>query len=322
MISCMHSAAEKWNIPEKQLISVYENAQKKYSVKGVGVMHIPEAWLPRLKAVGFSVSEIKDNKCENIQAAAAILAAEKQEKNGGWKNYKKSIAIPACLIQASNDYHMNVATVESYYRAAYLHGQNGSVGVMHIPEVWLPILKEAGFPEWQVRYKKCWNIGAGVWILSALSKNHSSGSQYQINYVLHKGYIPQLPRAYLPYIDGAARRYHVEPSLIEAVMAQESGFDPRAVSPAGAEGLMQMIPATAQRYHVSNPFSPRQSIYGGTAYLAHLLREFHDNVAFALAGYNAGGGAVKAWHGIPPYKQTENYVPAVLDKYYTLTGKK
>ncbi len=78
------------------------------------------------------------------------------------------------------------------------------------------------------------------------------------------------------------------------------------------------MPGTAARYGVADPYDPSQAVFGGTAYLAHLLREFHGNVALALAGYNAGGQAVRHWGGIPPYRQTQDYVPAVLGKYQAI----
>ena len=87
-------------------------------------------------------------------------------------------------------------------------------------------------------------------------------------------------------------------------------------------GLMQLIPATAARYGVTNPWSPRQSLMGGAAYLAHLVREFNGNPTLVLAGYNAGGQAVRnAGYRIPPYEQTQQYVPAVLGEYQQLTDQ-
>lgn len=106
--------------------------------------------------------------------------------------------------------------------------------------------------------------------------------------------------------------YNIDPYLVLAVIHQESGGNSKAVSSAGAEGLMQLMPQTAADLGVSNAFNPQQNIKGGIAYLAYLLKLFKGNVAWALAGYNAGPGAVEYYHGIPPYPETQNYVKDVM----------
>jgi hypothetical protein len=111
-----------------------------------------------------------------------------------------------------------------------------------------------------------------------------------------------------PYIEDAASRFDVNPDLIRAVISVESAFDEFAVSSKGAKGLMQLMPATARRFGVRNPFDPGQAIMGGTEYLKYLLTLFHNNIDLAVAGYNAGENAVLRYGGIPPYKETRNYV--------------
>jgi len=111
-----------------------------------------------------------------------------------------------------------------------------------------------------------------------------------------------------PFIYDAASKFDVSPDLIKAVISVESAFDEFAVSSKGAKGLMQLMPATARRFGVSNPFDPEQAIMGGTEYLRYLLTLFHGNIDLAVAGYNAGENAVLRYGGVPPYKETRNYV--------------
>jgi len=118
---------------------------------------------------------------------------------------------------------------------------------------------------------------------------------------------------YRAEIARSARASRVSEALILAVIAVESRGRPGAVSPRGAQGLMQLIPATAQRFDVGNPFDPAQNIAGGAAYLDWLLGEFSGDALLALAGYNAGEGAVHDHHGVPPYAETRDYVVQVLD---------
>ena len=106
----------------------------------------------------------------------------------------------------------------------------------------------------------------------------------------------------------------VDPELIKAVIAVESGFNRQAVSEKGALGLMQLIPSTARRYGVANPFNPWQNIKAGATYLSEQLQEFGD-LKLALAAYNAGPSAVKQYNGVPPYQETISYIDKVLSLY-------
>ena len=113
-------------------------------------------------------------------------------------------------------------------------------------------------------------------------------------------------------------QYGVDPFLIYCTMAQESSFSVGATSPKGAQGLMQLMPGTAARYGVTNPYDVAQSIKGGTRYLKDLLKMFNGRVDLALAGYNAGEGAVmKYGNSIPPYTETRNYVRLIMKRYST-----
>ncbi|MCY0895206.1 MAG: lytic transglycosylase domain-containing protein [Alicyclobacillaceae bacterium] len=129
-----------------------------------------------------------------------------------------------------------------------------------------------------------------------------------------------LPSPYQDAITAASEKYGVPVSLIQAVMEQESGMNPSAVSPAGAMGLMQLMPTTAATYGVSDPFNPTQNIDAGTHYLANLLSQFGGNTRLALAAYNAGPASISKYGGIPPYPQTENYVASVMQRAANLSN--
>lgn len=129
---------------------------------------------------------------------------------------------------------------------------------------------------------------------------------------------PLFPDLYSDEIDRASSDHAVDPALVRAVIHAESAFNPYAVSPKGARGLMQLMPATARMLGVKNSFSPESNIRGGTKYLAQLLRRFR-NEAHAIAAYNAGEVPVNKYNGVPPYSETREYVRRVLSlkKQYT-----
>jgi soluble lytic murein transglycosylase-like protein len=118
--------------------------------------------------------------------------------------------------------------------------------------------------------------------------------------------------SYAPIIDAAAAQYGLNPSILTALVHQESGFDPNAVSSAGAEGLTQVMPENFAADGITDPFDPTQSIDGGAEQLSEDLQQFGGNYADALAAYNAGAGAVEQYGGVPPYAQTQNYVQDIL----------
>jgi hypothetical protein len=126
-------------------------------------------------------------------------------------------------------------------------------------------------------------------------------------------------KPYAHEITEAANRYGIPERLVTAVIRAESGFNPRAVSRKGAQGLMQLMPSTASVLGVRNSFDPRENIEGGVRHLRGLLDRFPGNLPFAIAAYNAGEKAVAAYGGVPPYPETQDYVVRVL-RYYGMEG--
>jgi soluble lytic murein transglycosylase len=129
---------------------------------------------------------------------------------------------------------------------------------------------------------------------------------------------PQM-RLYDPLIGDAAKSEGIPPALVKAVIAAESGFDSDAVSRKGAQGLMQLMPETAEEMGVDNPFEPAQNVRGGTSYLRAMIDRYGD-LSRAIAAYNAGPSAVDRYGGIPPFQETQDYVDRVLTYYRRYHG--
>jgi soluble lytic murein transglycosylase-like protein len=125
------------------------------------------------------------------------------------------------------------------------------------------------------------------------------------------------PTKFAGAIAQAARRHELDPALLTAVVGQESGFRQRAISSAGAMGLMQLMPETARELGVRDPFDPAQNLDGGAKYLRGLIDRYHGRLDLALAAYNAGPGAVDRYGGVPPYRETQSYVSNILASYRT-----
>ncbi|MFK5969510.1 MAG: lytic transglycosylase domain-containing protein [Candidatus Marithrix sp.] len=134
-----------------------------------------------------------------------------------------------------------------------------------------------------------------------------------------RGSRAKIHRKYSNYgslIGDVANLTNLEPALLHAVIQTESAFNPKAVSPKGAVGLMQLMPATARRFGVKDRTNAKENVYGGAKYLSHLIGLFNNNLRLALAAYNAGENAVKRYgNKVPPYKETKNYVKKVLRLY-------
>jgi soluble lytic murein transglycosylase-like protein len=116
-------------------------------------------------------------------------------------------------------------------------------------------------------------------------------------------------------IRDASGRYRLDPDFVASVIKAESNFQPRAVSPKGAQGLMQLMPATAALLGVTNPFDPKANVDAGTAYLSQLLDQYNNDPIKALAAYNAGPYRVQQYHGVPPYRETKAYVARIVNDF-------
>ncbi len=142
---------------------------------------------------------------------------------------------------------------------------------------------------------------------SYIESCYACGSRPGVNF----GKVRLNTSAYGDEISAASKRYGVEEAVVRAIIHAESAFNPRALSRVGAQGLMQLMPATARRFGVGDAFDAAQNIRGGVQYLAWLLKRFDGNVKLAAAGYNAGEGAVDKYKGVPPYAETRRYVERV-----------
>lgn len=151
----------------------------------------------------------------------------------------------------------------------------------------------------------------GVWHFADIQKD----AGYKLYLRTPKKRASQYIKEYEGIIVQASRRFKVDPSLVKALIKAESDFDHRAVSYKGAQGLMQLMPETANAMEVTNPFSPEENIFGGTRYFSLLLERFENDKILALAAYNAGPEAVESYGGIPPFPETESFVAKVLDYY-------
>jgi soluble lytic murein transglycosylase-like protein len=158
----------------------------------------------------------------------------------------------------------------------------------------------------------------GVWHFT----NINSDTRYQM-YIRVRDKDPSVfIKKYDSIIEQASDTFGIDSSLIKAVIKAESGFDHKATSSKGAQGLMQLMPKTATDMEVRDPYEPEQNIFGGARYLSDLLGRYNNNMERALAAYNAGPENVEAYKGVPPFPETETFIKRVLDYYdtYKKTG--
>lgn len=267
-----------------------------------------------------------------VRQAIAVRAATTGPRNGPAQHDVTPI-LALCLQRAGQAYHVS----PSYFRqmmaseTALEHRNSGGaasrIGITGIPRTWLPIVamqvsfRNEGLTAQRIASDPCAAIYAAGWIKSFMTgftlfqaqmmawKNHGEGARLMAK-----------EKPWNKMIVYASRLVGVPVPLIEAVISQESGFNPYAVSPTGAIGLMQLMPATARRMGVTNPRDAEQNIFGGTVLLRRLLHRFKGNLPLVLAAYNAGSGAVLDYGGIPPYRETQAYVPDVISLYRAWTG--
>jgi len=159
----------------------------------------------------------------------------------------------------------------------------------------------------------------GVW--------HFTNIRTDARYKLYLRSYRKRPGEYIQKYGGiiqqASRRFRVDPSLIKAVIKAESDFNHKAVSHKGAQGLMQLMPETANEMAVGNPFNPEENIFGGTRYLSQMMTRFNNDRILALAAYNAGPEKVESFQGVPPFPETKTFIKRVLNYYakYKNQGK-
>lgn len=186
------------------------------------------------------------------------------------------------------------------------------IGVMGVPTAWMPYLANYNIDASEIA-KPCPNIIAGTWIMAYSNQVEHSIKRLESLYQQDKN-LPKQAREWQPIIRHYAKESGVPAKLINAVIMQESGFNQSARSKAGAIGLMQLMPATAQDIGV-NPYDGIDNLRGGIAYLRDQLSQFSGNIPLALAAYNAGPKAVTRYGGVPPFSETQNYVDSILSMY-------
>lgn len=181
--------------------------------------------------------------------------------------------------------------------------------------------KKADDKKPSTKSKKTMNVDEGMALNSVSSSESSSSSKLLMGSNNGMNGFTTGDTVVDSYIVNSSRRYNVDPLLIYAQMHQESAFKKRATSHKGASGLMQLMPATARRFGVTNIYDPEQNIDAGVKYMRWLLNKFNGDVVLALAGYNAGEGAVmKYGNNVPPYRETREYVRRITGRYQTISN--
>lgn len=213
---------------------------------------------------------------------------------------------------------------ESFDLAGYLTPPKGRVNRKRIMDPSLPSSRQRSFGK--LAFKWFWNevspsnaaASARRWhdVIGIIEKARGSGKPVFGS----RSVAARIVQAYGPHLEREAKKRNLSVALLVAVISVESNGNPGAISPKGAGGLMQLMPATARRFGVSNSLAPAQNIRGGAHYLDWLLRRYRNDAVLALAGYNAGEGAVDKYSGVPPYAETRDYVAKVAGAFSAARG--
>ena len=187
--------------------------------------------------------------------------------------------------------------------------------VLQVSVLFLAVLPFLCTPLWADVYR--YVDKDGVWHFT----NIKSDKRYRIFIKSPQKNSVKFIAEYNDIIRQASKRFEIDPHFIRAIIKAESGFDHKATSSKGAQGLMQLMPGTANDMAVEDPFDPEENIFGGARYFSLLLKRFKNDKILALAGYNAGPEAVESYKGVPPFPETKAFVKRVMDYYETYNSK-
>lgn len=217
-----------------------------------------------------------------------------------------------CIADASASYNVSQERIKDIIAHGLPAGgyDGNRVGVMGVPVEWLPLFENTGISAEQIKTDACQNIIVGTWIMAF--QDQQNRYSYSSNDLYHK--LSEKRSKWHRTVQEASYASGISADLIHAVIAAESRYNPRAVSPKGAIGMMQLMPKTAKELGV-NPYDPVQNIHGGAKYLAGLIKQFNGDVRLAVASYNAGPNAiVRHGYKVPAFKETQGYVVKVLNE--------
>lgn len=187
----------------------------------------------------------------------------------------------------------------------YLHGLDRKIGAQgNKPEHPIQNSKQSGFAD----------------VFKTVSSNLIKAQQASASH--NRDDLSKLPNDFNAYIDTVSKEMGVDADLVRSIIKKESRFNPNARSHVGAQGLMQLMPATARTVGVFNPLNPYQNVRGGAKYIAQMIKMFGGNIPKALAAYNAGPRNVQKYGGVPPFAETQNYVKDVMKDYLQRAGYK
>lgn len=225
-----------------------------------------------------------------------------------------------CIAEASASYNVTQDRIKAVIANGLPAGgfDGVRIGVMGVPIAWLPLFENTGISAEEIKNNTCQNIIVGTWIMAyqdQMLTQQKNYSQAGVKVGEGSAKLSAKRAQWSNTVHEASQITGVPENLIHAVISVESRYQPRAISPKGAVGMMQLMPKTAVMLGV-NPFDPVQNIYGGAKYLAKLIKQFNGDTRLAIASYNAGAGAViKHGYKVPPFKETQAYVVDVLASY-------